>query len=191
MPSPEAVNPKSIPALANRKEVTLEKILVPIDFSENASAAIDYAIRIGKLAGTHIALLYVVEVSRNQLNLDVYSASERIRSTLNDLETKALDRLESLCKEIRTPGIECAASVRIGIAYEEILNEAEKIAPDLIVLGGTGGSALARILLGSTAEQVVRFARCSVLVARYPPNQLPSSPAGNAYQHSRTRALKH
>jgi len=177
MPSPEAVNPKSIPALANRKEVTLEKILVPIDFSENASAAIDYAIRIGKLAGTHIALLYVVEVSRNQLNLDVYSASERIRSTLNDLETKALDRLESLCKEIRTPGIECAASVRIGIAYEEILNEAEKIAPDLIVLGGTGGSALARILLGSTAERIVRFARCSVLVARHPPNQLRPSPA--------------
>jgi hypothetical protein len=43
MPSPEAVNPKSISALANRKDVTLEKILVPIDFSENASAAIDYA----------------------------------------------------------------------------------------------------------------------------------------------------
>jgi len=36
MPSPEAVNPKSISALANRKDVTLEKILVPIDFSENA-----------------------------------------------------------------------------------------------------------------------------------------------------------
>ena len=85
MPSPEAVNPNSIPAMANRKEVTLEKILVPIDFSENASGAIDYAIRIGKLAGTHIALLYVVEIPRNQLNLDVYSASERTRSTVNDL----------------------------------------------------------------------------------------------------------
>ena len=34
-----------------------------------------------------------------------------------------------------------------------------------------------RILLGSTAEQVVRFARCSVLVARHPPDQLPPSPA--------------
>ena len=32
MPSPEAVNPKSISALANRKDVTLEKILAPIDF---------------------------------------------------------------------------------------------------------------------------------------------------------------
>src|SRR5260370_35472351 len=91
--------------------------------------------------------------------------------------TRSMDRLEALCKVIRTPGIECTASVRIGIPYEEILSEAEKIAPDLIVLGGKGYSALARILLGSTAEQVVRFARCSVLVARHPPDQLPPSPA--------------
>jgi hypothetical protein len=116
------------------------------------------------------------------------SKSERIRSTLNDLETKALDRLESLCKEIRTPGIECAASVRIGIAYEEILNEAEKIAPYLIVLGGTGGSALARILLGSTAERVVRFARCSVLVARHPPNQLRPNPAQSGVSDAKQEA---
>jgi nucleotide-binding universal stress UspA family protein len=180
MPSPEADNPKSIQALINRKEVTLEKILVPIDFSDYASAAIDYATRIGKLAGTHIALLYVVEIPRHQLSSEVYSGSERIRSTLNDMETRAMDRLEALCNVIRTPGIGCTASVRVGIPYEEILSEAEKIAPDLIVLGGKGYSALARILLGSTAEQVVRFARCSVLVARHPPNQLPSSPAGNA-----------
>ena len=177
MPSPEAVNPNPIPAMANRKEVALEKILVPIDFSENASPAIDYAIRIGKLAGTHIALLYVVEIPRYQLSPEVFSGSERIRSTLNDMETRAMDRLEAPCKEIRTPGIECAASVRTGIAYEEILDEAEKILPDLIVLGGTGGSALVRILLGSTAERIVRFARCSVLVARHPPNQLRPSPA--------------
>jgi nucleotide-binding universal stress UspA family protein len=177
MPGPEADNPKSIQALINRKAVTLEKILVPIDFSDYASAAIDYATRIGKLAGTHIALLYVVEIPRHQLSSEVYSGSERIRSTLNDMETRAMDRLEALSNVIRTPGIECTASVRVGIPYEEILSEAEKIKPDLIVLGGKGYSALARILLGSTAEQVVRFARCSVLVARHPPDQLPPSTA--------------
>jgi nucleotide-binding universal stress UspA family protein len=171
MPDPEPVNPNATSALASRKEVTLEKILVPIDFSDYTSAAVDYAVRIGKLAGTHIALLYVVEIPRHQLSLEVYSASGRIRSTLNDMRTKAQDRLESLCNEIRTPGIECTAVMRLGIPYEEILSEAEKTAADLIVLGGKGYSALARILLGSTAEQVVRFARCSVLVARHSPDK--------------------
>lgn len=171
MPDPEAVDPKPVSVLANRKEVKLEKILVPIDFSDYTSAAVDYAVRIGKLAATQIALLYVVEIPRHQLSLEVYTASERIRSTLNDMQTRAQDRLESLCKEIRTPGIECTATVRLGIPYEEILSEAEKVGPDLIVLGGKGYSALTRILLGSTAEQVVRFARCSVLVARHAPDQ--------------------
>src|SRR5258705_573194 len=123
MPDAEPVNPNATSALTSRKEVTLEKILVPIDFSDYTSAAVDYATRIGKLAGTHIALLYVVEIPRHQISLDVLSGSERIRSTFDEMATKALDRLESLCQEIRTPGMECTASVRIGIPYEQILSE--------------------------------------------------------------------
>lgn len=177
MPNPEPANQRPSSAMANRKQAALEKILVPIDFSDYASAAIDYAVRIGKLAGTHIALLYVVEIPRHQLSVDVYSSSERIRSNLSEMQMKGQERLDSLAREIRTPGIECTASVRLGIPYEEILAEAEKIESDLIVLGGKGYSALARILLGSTAEQVVRFARCSVLVARHPPDKLPPTAA--------------
>jgi universal stress protein A len=164
------------PGLANRKEAPLGKILVPIDFSDCAAAAIDYATRIGKLAGTHIALLYVVEIPRHQISLDVLSGSVRIRSTFDEMATKALDRLESLCREIRTPGMECTASVRIGIPYEQILSEAEKFAPDLVILGGKGYSPLAHLLLGSSAEQVVRFARCAVLVARHPPDPMVEIP---------------
>src|ERR1700674_6145001 len=103
MPGPEAVNPESVSTLANRREVTLERILLPIDFSDYTSAAVDYAVRIGKLAATQIALLYVDEIPRHQLSLEVYTASERIRSTLNDMQTRAQERLESLCKDIRTP----------------------------------------------------------------------------------------
>src|ERR1700759_1146671 len=105
MSDPEAVTPEPISTLAQRKEAPLEKILVPIDFSDYTSAAIDYAVRIGKLAGTHIALLYVVEIPRHQLSPDVYSSSERVRTTFDDLRDKAHARLESLCQEIRTPGI--------------------------------------------------------------------------------------
>jgi nucleotide-binding universal stress UspA family protein len=177
MPNPESANQKPGSATANRQEAVLEKILVPIDFSDYSSAAIDYAVRIGKLAGTHIALLYVVEIPRHQLSVDVYSSSERIRSNLNEMQTKAQERLESLAREINTPGIQCTASVRLGVPYEEILAEADKIESDLIVLGGKGYSPLARILLGSTAEQVVRFARCSVLVARHQPDKLPPAAA--------------
>jgi universal stress protein A len=173
MPGQEEVNPESVSTLTQTKEARLEKILVPIDFSDYTSAAIDYAVRIGKLAGTHIALLYVIEIPRHQLSPDVYSSSERVRTTFDDLRDKSHARLESLCQQIRTPGIECTENVRVGVPYEEILGEAEKIGADLIVLGGKGYSAFARMLLGSTAEQVVRFAHCSVLVARHSPAETP------------------
>jgi nucleotide-binding universal stress UspA family protein len=54
---------------------------------------------------------------------------------------------------------------------------AEKVGPDLIILGGKGVSALARMVLGATASQVVRLAQCLVLVARHSPDQLPPKPA--------------
>jgi nucleotide-binding universal stress UspA family protein len=52
---------------------------------------------------------------------------------------------------------------------QEILNEAEKTNPDLIVLGNKGTSGVTRFLLGSTAERIVRYAKCSVLVVRMHP----------------------
>jgi nucleotide-binding universal stress UspA family protein len=77
------------------------------------------------------------------------------------MRQNAIAHLESLCKEIKTSGIDCTASVRIGVPYEEILEEGEKIAPDLIIAGSKGRSGLARFLLGSTAERVVRHTLCS------------------------------
>jgi nucleotide-binding universal stress UspA family protein len=62
--------------------------------------------------------------------------------------------------------VNCTATARLGVPAEEILNEAENTNPDLIVLGNKGTSGLARFLLGSTAERIVRYAKCSVLVVR-------------------------
>jgi nucleotide-binding universal stress UspA family protein len=82
---------------------------------------------------------------------------------------RAMERLEALSETIRGSGISCTASARLGIPSEEILREAENTKPDLIVLGNKGTLALTRFLLGSTAERVVRHARCSVLVVRASP----------------------
>ena len=56
--------------------------------------------------------------------------------------------------------------VRTGHAYEEICNLARELKIDLIVLASRGNTGLKRIVLGSTAERVVRFSPCPVLVVR-------------------------
>jgi hypothetical protein len=58
MPVPEADEPKSMPVLATRQVVSLKKILVPLDFSDYASAAVDYATKIASQVGAQLALLW-------------------------------------------------------------------------------------------------------------------------------------
>jgi universal stress protein A len=168
MATPDPTNPESTSALSSRKKAPLQKILVAIPFLETSSVSIDYAVQLAKVAGTQIVLLHVIDIPRYDLDTKVLAASERNQANLNAMRQNAIAHLESLCKEIKTSGVDCSASVRIGVPYEEILEEAEKIAPDLIITGSKGRSGLARFLLGSTTERVVRHAPCSVLVARQP-----------------------
>jgi nucleotide-binding universal stress UspA family protein len=166
MADPEFATPDSPAEPFIPKDAPLKKALVVTDFSPDASAAIDYALKLAKLAGIQIALLHIVEVPTYQIHPEVVAARKRVDETLEAMRQRAAERLEALAEIVRNEGVNCTASVRLGIPTEEILTEAEKTEPDLIFIGNKGTSALARFLLGSTAERVVRYARCSVLVVR-------------------------
>ena len=166
MAEPEFTTPDSAGEPFIPKDVALKKALVVTDFSPDAAAAIDYAVKLAKLAGIQIALLHIVEVPTYQIHPEVVAARKRVDETFEAMRQRAAERLEALAEIVRNEGVSCTASVRLGIPTEEILTEAEKTEPDLIFIGNKGTSALARFLLGSTAERVVRYARCSVLVVR-------------------------
>jgi nucleotide-binding universal stress UspA family protein len=166
MADPEFTTPDSAGEPFIPKDVALKKALVVTDFSPDAAAAIDYAVKLAKLAGIQIALLHIVEVPTYQIHPEVVAARKRVDETFEAMRQRAAERLEALAEIVRNEGVSCTASVRLGIPTEEILTEAEKTEPDLIFIGNKGTSALARFLLGSTAERVVRYARCSVLVVR-------------------------
>jgi nucleotide-binding universal stress UspA family protein len=166
MADPEFTTPDSAGEPFIPKEVALKKALVVTDFSPDAAAAIDYAVKLAKLAGIQIALLHIVDVPTYHIHPEVVAARKRVDETFEAMRQRAAVRLEALAESVRNEGVNCTASVRLGIPTEEILREAEKTEPDLIFIGNKGTSALARFLLGSTAERVVRYARCSVLVVR-------------------------
>jgi nucleotide-binding universal stress UspA family protein len=123
-------------------------------------------VNLAKLAGMQINLLHVVEVPTYQIHPEVAAANTRVEATFETMRQRAMERLQAVCERIRKEGVNCTATARLGAPSEEILNEAEKTNPDLIVLGNKGTSGLTRFLLGSTAELIVRYARCSVLVVR-------------------------
>jgi nucleotide-binding universal stress UspA family protein len=166
MSNPETVTPQAAPALVSQKDVRFEKLLVPVDFSTEASIMVAHAVKLAKLAGARITLLHVVEIPRTEINPTVFAAIKRVQTNVEALRDRAQSNLAAFGKEVRALGVECTEEVRTGVPYEEILNAAEETAPDLIVIGHKGASPLARFLLGSTTERVVRHARCSVLTVR-------------------------
>jgi nucleotide-binding universal stress UspA family protein len=56
--------------------------------------------------------------------------------------------------------------LRLGNPYEEIVAEAKEMGADLIVIGSHGYRGLERLLLGSTAERVVQYSPCAVLIVK-------------------------
>lgn len=159
-PDYPAVHPKRPPAKRQR-------FLVATAFMEPYTT-LEQTLELAELAADKVVLLHVVEISRSELNPAVFASLEEIQARLDAYQHRAYQRLESLGEVFREADITCTTSVRIGIPFEEILKEAEAIAPDLIVVGAKAAPILGRFLLGGTAERVTRHAPCPVLVVRQP-----------------------
>ena len=146
--------------MKKNKSFSLHRILVPIDFSKNAHRALHHAIGLAIQFGARITLLHVVEPA-------IYPAEVAIIVTNHKQilgnSRKLLVKLEQKRIPDKSRG---RTLVRVGRPDFEIAEVARKMKADLIVLTTHGYSGFKRILLGSTAEWVVRHAPCPVLTVR-------------------------
>ena len=139
----------------------IKTILVPLDFSRASIQALKYAIPLAKEFDATIHLVHV------QPTDELTAISNAGGLMLNCADAIALmqDRLsEALRKQGRFWPDNC--HVVSGRPFEEICKLAREIEADLIVLPTRGLSRLKHVLLGSTAERVVRYAPCPVLIPR-------------------------
>ncbi len=141
----------------------LKKILVPVDFSECSEKALLYAVQFAK---EFCATLDVVYVSPPfVLPADVVLPSNYTRIE-KDVIDKAEQRLATLVLQRVPQGIPVEPIVRSGHAVTEIVNAAKEFNADLIIISTHGRTGLKHVLIGSTAEEVVRHAPCPVLTVR-------------------------
>ena len=141
--------------------IKLEKILFPTDFSEAAENAKRYAISFAKAFG---AALYLLSV--NQPLAMAFLDPLFISDLDENRETAVRENLERLKEEIARRGIEVQSDMRRGSTSFEIISFAQEREIDLIIMGTHGWSGLDHVLMGSTAEAVVRKAPCPVLTVR-------------------------
>ena len=147
----------------------LNKILVPVDFSEFSAKALDYALAFADQFNARIILLHVVEPA-------VFPESDVLVATaltdLNqDLLRGAKQKLDELSRQRIGERVSSEALVRLGRAHVEIAAAAGELEADLIILATHGYTGLKHVFLGSTAERVVRHAPCPVLTVRDPEHE--------------------
>ncbi|MBP7951339.1 MAG: universal stress protein [Verrucomicrobiales bacterium] len=136
-------------------------ILVPIDFSEHSLKALDAARSLAKLSGGSVLLLHVLQpiviVQGEIPPLVVPTDSGRVEAAQKELAA-LIERLST--------GVPMEALVRDGHPWDTICEVAREKSSEVIVLASHGYTGLKRMLLGSTAEQVVRHSQCPVLVVK-------------------------
>jgi nucleotide-binding universal stress UspA family protein len=134
----------------------LHRILFPTDFSECAQGALPHAIRLAELHDADLELLHV-------LVLHATSAIEAIEPFPG--EESAKEALEATAREPKGGRVTHHVTRAIAAA-PAILDYADAGEVDLIVIGSHGRRGIRRLLLGSVAEEVLREARCPVLIVR-------------------------
>jgi universal stress protein A len=142
------------------KVMKLQHILVPIDFSSTSHQALNFAIPLAEKFGARISLLHVIEPIIYPQEVGPIAVSEvRLAET-------ALKELTILAKKTVPADRLNKVLTRTGLPYREITDAAQQLKADLIVLTTHGHTGFTRVLLGSTAERIVRHARCPVLTVR-------------------------
>jgi nucleotide-binding universal stress UspA family protein len=142
----------------------IRKILVPVDFSDCSRHGVSYAVALAKARGARLVLLHTLPV---QPFVPAEPAGVAIRMPQPGvLERAARIAMAKFVRSVDFSDVPHESVIEAGRAAERICAHAEENDVDLIVTSTHGLTGFAHILIGSTAEHVVRYAKCPVLVVR-------------------------
>ena len=145
----------------------LHTILIPIDFSPTADLAIDAGMGIARKYGAEVVILHVYTIPVYAFPDGAYVAPA---ATASDLSTAAQKGVDAVVSRLATQGVKVTSVLREGVPAEETASVAREVRADLLVVGTHARKGLARALLGSVAETVIRTVDVPVLVV-HPPHK--------------------
>lgn len=148
------------------------KVLVPFDFSETASHALDFATKLSSnYSGIQITVLHVLEMPVTTGMSTMGGGLDPIPDFQNQLffmelieaRKKDLIKLESTHKD---SAFTLQTKLVFGNVFRSITETIEKEQSDLVVIGSKGSSGIEEVLIGSNTEKVVRTASCPVITVK-------------------------
>ncbi|HYA29789.1 MAG TPA: universal stress protein [Acidobacteriota bacterium] len=155
-----------------------KRILCPVDLSEFSLEALRLAVQVATSSDGTLDILHVIHNPFDELYLtsitqtdpaliDAYAAEPQKRAKIlraTEERTEAL--LKQFCHDAVKNYSKPRYHVRNGDPFESILESAEDFSTDLVVLATHGRTGVKRLVIGSVAEKIVRYAPCPVLTVK-------------------------
>ncbi|HZU82443.1 MAG TPA: universal stress protein [Polyangiaceae bacterium] len=136
------------------------RVLVATDFTDTSDRALDWAIELAARVGGRVTLMHAYEIPILGFPDGALIATAELASRIADGARAAL---EGSVDQHRGRGVPIDPMLCEGVAWEEINRVADELDADVVVIGTHGRKGLARALLGSVAERVIRTARHPVV----------------------------
>lgn len=142
------------------KTIRLDKILCPVDFSDFSRTALPKAEELARQFGASIMLAHVVDA---RLDYPEWIAQATVNNS-GELAKSSEEELNAIAEGMHD--IDTEVKVAVGITHTTLVSMVADNDIDLVVLPSHGRKGIAHMLLGSTAEKLVRLAPSPVLVVR-------------------------
>lgn len=155
------------------QENSVQRILVPIDFSDYSVNACRYAIGLAEKLNAEIKLMHVYynPVVNSMPLTDTYYYQVNMDEIIREIELRAKNNMEEFYRDLKEKiekddinGVKLDYTLLRGIASEEIITESEKYRPDVIIIGTRGQGERENDLIGSVTAKIIEDTKVPVLV---------------------------
>jgi nucleotide-binding universal stress UspA family protein len=144
----------------------MEKILIPCDFSDEATNAFRLAVDMAHATSAEIHALHVIELPI--MHEDVLTPLPSFDETLlKELSERSEEKFSAMKSEYAKEHIHLETKIEYGPILSSVLDYQKDQKISLIVMGTKGSTGLEEVLIGSTAEKIVRHSECPVIVVKH------------------------
>jgi len=145
--------------------MSYQHILVPTDGSETSMVAINEAIKLGKALNSKITVVQVMAL--DPIIADLYVKTGQTNELIERTKAYLLDMLEQVKQKFAAEGLTVETKLLEGfVVHDEIIQAAQELNADLIVMGSHGRTGVRKLVLGSVAQKVLGESHIPVLIVR-------------------------
>ncbi len=145
----------------------MKRIIVPVDFSDLASHALNFAIEFNEKVKGEIFLVHVMDLPVGHVSFTGEVDNPSIDSFYTGQFIKGVhEKLEEWSQRVKDAGQKVSTHIKFGNAFTSISEIVSEDKSSWIIMGSKGASGLREVFIGSNAERMIRHAKCPVIIIK-------------------------